>query len=786
MKILPKRLLLTFSYSVMLFVVIAQTPPMPFPQLGKNALTEVIKAMTLQEKVSLLVGTGMKFPGLPPDMQGPVVGQTDDKIQGAAGTTTAIPRLGIPSIVLADGPAGLRISPRRQTDSLNTYYCTAFPIATLLASSWDTALVKSIGRAMGNEVREYGVDILLAPALNNHRNPLGGRNFEYYSEDPLVSGRIAAALVNGVQVEGVGTSIKHFAANNHEWNRNTINVIADQRALREIYLSGFKLAIREAKPWTVMSSYNKINGTYTSESKELLTTVLRDEWGYNGFVMTDWFGGKDAVAQMKAGNDLLMPGTENQYKTLIAAVKNQDLNEALLDKNIERILSIVLKTPSFKGYKFSNKPDLKAHAEVARKAAAEGMILLKNNGMLPISANKKIAVFGNASYDMVTGGTGSGDVNEAYTVSLHDGLKNAGFSFKQTLLDEYTAFIKGEKAKRLPMQNPFLLPPAVAEYPVSTDVINSIAAESEVAIITIGRNSGEFADRKLQDDYYLSAVEKEQVKNVSTAFRRKGKKVVVLLNIGGVIEIASWRDLADAILLTWLPGQEAGNAIVDVLRGKVNPSGKLATTFPMDYNDVSSAKNFPGKTLEGPDPNIHSFMAGDRAAEVLYAEGIYTGYRYYNTSSIKPAYEFGFGLSYTTFRYKTLKLSRSIFNRMLQASVSITNIGNTAGKEVVQLYISAPTHRIDKPESELKGFCKTRLLKPGESQIITFNINEKDLASFDTSSSSWIADAGSYVVKVGASSLKLPQQASFKLTENKIVEKVNRVLFPQVPIKSTN
>jgi beta-glucosidase len=695
-------------------------------------------------------------------------------VPGAAGTTIPVPRLGIPAIVLADGPAGVRIQPKRQGDDTNTFYCTAFPIETLLASSWDVDLVERVGRAMGAEARDYGVDVLLGPALNTHRNPLGGRNYEYYSEDPLVSGRLAAAMTKGVQTEGVGVSIKHFAANDHEWNRMTIDVKVSQRALREIYLRGFEIVARDAKPWTVMSSYNKINGTYTSESPALLTGVLRGDWGYGGLVMTDWFGGKDATAQMAAGNDLLMPGTAGQQNALLAALASGALKPEVLDRNVTRVLELILRSGTFKRLPHSDKPDLAAHAKVGRDAGAQGMVLLRNDGVLPLApAVKTVALFGNTSYNMITGGTGSGDVNEAYTVSMVEGLKAAGISADPTLAAAYAAYI-AEQQKKQPPRQAFMPAPPLPERPADAAELATAAASADLGIVTIGRNSGEFVDRKKDGDFELLAVEKSLLADVVKAFHAKQKKVLVVLNIGGVIETVSWRDIPDAVLLAWQPGQESGHAIADVVTGKVNPSGKLATTFPVRWEDVPSSINFPGKTLLGPDPNGRGILSmGDRAAEVTYDDGVFVGYRHFATKGVKTAYPFGFGMSYTTFAYKNLVLSAKTFGPGFTASVTVTNTGKVAGREVVQLYLSAPGASMPKPAIELKGFAKTRLLAPGESQTLTFPLSSRDLASFDEAVSAWVAEAGTYTVKIGASSEDLRLSATFAKAASDTVEKVS-------------
>jgi beta-glucosidase len=802
-----KKIIL-LSIMVAAFILPVTSQSTLAPQLGKDPVKKVIAAMTLEEKAGLVVGTGMRMGGAPPagavapgnagnqnnpPVQGApsanvpggtMIGMTQSLVSGAAGTTLKVERVGISPMVVADGPAGLRISPTRQNEK-DTYYCTAFPVGTLLASTWDVDLVNKVGQAMGNEVLEYGVDVLLGPGMNIHRNPLCGRNFEYYSEDPLVTGKIAAAMVNGVESQGVGTSIKHFAANNSETNRNSVNTIVSERALREIYLEGFRIAVQEAQPWTVMSSYNLINGTYTSESADLLTTILRKDWDFKGFVMTDWGGGKDAVAQMNAGNDLLMPGNPASIQTIIKAVQEGKLDEKILDRNVEKILNVMLQSPRFKEYKYTNKPDLKAHAEVTRQSAAEGMVLLKNsNSALPFKAEvKNIAAFGNTSYEIITGGTGSGDVNEAYSVSLTDGLKNSGYKVNEDLQSLYTNYLKLTKAGR-PQGRGFMAASSpIDELNLNQDIINGMVTSSDAAIITIGRNSGEGRDRtSAKGDFQLSDSEHNLIKTVSTAFQAKGKKVIVILNIGGVVETASWRDLPDAILLAWQAGQETGNSIADILSGKINPSGKIATTFPMSYDDVQSSKTFPGKELvtetSAPQGQTGGFGRG-KPAVITYDDGIYVGYRYYETFKVKPSYEFGFGLSYTTFEYSNLKLSSAKFSGSITVTVDVKNIGAVAGKEVAELYLAAPSAKLDKPVFELKGFVKTRLLQPGETQNTSFTLNSHNLSSFDPAVSSWIAEAGKYEVKIGASSKDIRLTSSFTLSKELMVKKESVALVPK-------
>ena len=744
--------------------------------------------LSLEDKAHFVIGVGMKgFSG-----NDAVIGATQSLVPGAAGTTYPLDSLGIPAVVLADGPAGLRIDAKREGDSAS-YYCTHFPIGTLLASTWNTQLVEEVGQAIGEEVKEYGADVLLAPALNIMRNPLCGRNFEYYSEDPVVAGKTAAAYILGVQKNDVGTSIKHFAANNQETNRMNTDAHISQRALREIYLKGFEIAIKESKPWTVMTSYNYINGTYASESKDLVTTILRDEWGYEGTVMTDWFGGKDGAKQMWAGNDMLQPGKNEQFDSIISGVKSGKLDVADLDRNVKRVLNLVEKSPRFQGYQYSNKPDLKAHAAVTRQSAAEGMVLMKNNKALPFNKDiKNVALYGCTSYDFIAGGTGSGNVNHAYVVSLVDGLKNGGYVISDELKSTYENYIADckkkeeaaleEMAKKDPKNASlvkFLPGTLPTEKLFTVDELTKQAKTSDVAVITIGRISGEFLDRNVSN-FNLNDSETKLIKQVCDVYHKVGKQVIVLLNIGGVIETASWKELPDAILCAWQAGQEGGNSVVDVLSGKQSPSGKFTMTWPIKFTDAYSSKNFPIDQ----DPRIDMLNQGQKGNVknvdyTDYEEDIYVGYRYFDSFNVPVSYPFGFGLSYTTFEYSDAKITEK--DGGYEVNVTVKNTGAYDGKEVVELYVSAPDNKAaNKPVKELKAFAKTKSLKPGESETVTLNVKAADLASFDETASAWVVANGEYEFIVAASAQDV--KATLKATAQALQTKANDVLKPNVKL----
>jgi len=754
------------------------------PQLRADNIDEVLAAMTLEEKAQLLVGGANNFFG-----DQAVVGGEADLVAGAAGTTAAIPRLGIPATVLTDGPAGVRINPTRPgTDQ--TFYATGFPIGTCLAATWNTELVHQVGAAIGDETKVYRCDVILGPGMNLHRNPLCGRNFEYYSEDPLLTGKIAAAYINGVQSQEVGVSAKHFAVNSQETNRTSVDEQVSPRAAREIYLRGFEIAVRESNPWTVMASYNKINGTYSMGNHDLLTKILRDDWGFKGIVMTDWIGireGLRTIDEVHAGNDLMEPGQQRQSEEIVKGVKDGQLAIADVDRNVRRMLEYIVKTPSFRHFAATNKPDFKAHAAITRQSANEGIVLLKNNGTLPWNTDgqavKTVALFGENSYEFFSGGTGSGCVHTPYVVDLVEGLKNAGIASSETLTEIYRKYIDFAKVKfqadRHPAKWYQMEQFGQQKYPeiaISPICIANEVKQADAAIVTIGRQAGEGVDRDIEGEFNLTADERQMIFDVCNTFHAEGKPVVVVINSGSVIETASWSGYPDAIVCAWQPGEEGGNSIADILTGKVCPSGKLTMTWPIAAADHPSTRNYPGQI------DLYSYnemKANGRKISgydyTRHEEGIYVGYRHFDTRGCAVAYPFGYGLSYTSFEYSKPTVSQR--GEQIEVGITIRNTGRVAGKEVAQVYVTAPKGTLDKPAKELKAFGKTRELKPGESQTLKMTLQRRDLASFDEAQSAWVVDAGNYEFKIGANVSDI--RATARLNVKALTEPTSRALLLQ-------
>ena len=747
-------------------------------QLKADNIDDVVKAMTLEEKCHMVLGRGMHY-------------NDDDKFPGTAGSTFFVERLGIPETYCADSQQGLRMNAKRAWDH-NDYYPTDFVASMTLASTWDREAAFRVGQGIGNEVREFGLDWILSPAMNLIRNPLCGRNHEYYSEDPYLSGTIAAGYVRGVQSEGTAACPKHFVANNQETNRNNNISQVSQRALREIYLKAFEIMVKESDPWTIMTSYNKLNGPYAVQNRELLTTIVRDEWGWKGMYVSDWNAGDDAVAAMLAGNDMLQPGQDKQYEAILQAAKSGKLPMEVLDANVKRILEYVVKTHNFKGYKSTNNPDLKAHAQTVREVGADGIVLLKNSGILPLNG-KRVALFGCTSYDWISGGSGFGGTSVGhYTVSLVEGMRSAGYEVYKPLVGIYTKHLADEEKRLFPEGRPAfsLLPPARAdEKQFSADELKAAIEGSDVAIISLGRKSGEAADRS-EADFYLKDGEAKLIKAVSEAYHAQGKQVVVLLDICSPIDVASWQDQVDALVCTWQGGQESGFAVADVLSGRVNPSGKLPMTFQIKYGDAYADRNFPAnvddKTLGA------MFMWGydkDKAPKerkleanidyTNYEEDIYVGYRYFDSFGKPVAYPFGFGLSYTTFSYADAVAT--VDGDVVTVSVKVTNTGQRAGRNVVELFVAAPnSKKLNKPEKELRNYAKTRLLQPGQSETVTMKVKTSDLASFNEKASAWKTDAGTYSFLICSSANSVEAKATAKVKAWS--KKVNNVMKPNVKL----
>ena len=726
----------------------------------EERVEDLIIQMTLEEKIHLLKGSGL----------GSAIGDKNSEVPGAVGTIVSTPRLGIPSIYLSDGPAGLRIQPKRDNKN-RTYYCTAFPIGSQLASTWNTNVIYDIGSAMGSEAREYGVDVILGPGANIHRHPLCGRNFEYYSEDPFLSGIIGASMINGIESQGVGSAVKHFVANNQEASRNINDAIISDRALREIYLKGFEIIVKKSQPWAIMSSYNKINGTYVAESKDILTDILRGEWDFQGLVMTDWFGGNSAPLSIAAGNDLLEPGTKRQWEALLDAARNGSLSEVDINTSARRILRLILKSKKMESYQYNNNPDLKSNALLSKKAATEGIVLLKNKSALPFKNSKNVALLGVTSYDFISGGTGSGDVNEAYSISLEEGLRNLNYKINNKAKSLYEVhrdnnkdeFIKPEGF--MAMFNPYF-PPRIS---YTDQEIKEIVSSSDIGIITIGRISGEGADRAVKDDFLISEIEKNMIFQVCEAYHKENKKVIVVLNIGGVIEMSSWEDKPDAILLAWQGGQEGGSAVAEIISGKENPSGKLPMTFPIELDDHRSNSNFP---LEGGTVELSNFISNSSEEKLEsekiknkdytnYNEGIYVGYRHFDKEKLEVSYPFGYGMSYSSFKFEDSNLF--LDENTIKISLKITNTGEYIGKEVIQVYSSISSSKIDRPDKELRTFHKTEKIFPGNSTVVELEIPKNDLSFWSEKSSSWELEPGEYKFHIGSSSRDIRIIESFEI-----------------------
>ena len=746
-------------------------------QLKAETIDEVVKAMTLEEKCHMVLGRGMHF-------------NDEAKFPGTAGSTFSISRLGVPETYCADSQQGLRMSAKRPWDH-REYYPTDFVAYMTLASTWDREAAFKVGQGIGNEVREFGLDWILSPAMNLIRNPLCGRNHEYYSEDPYLSGTIAAGYVRGVQSEGTAACPKHFVANNQETNRNNNISQVSQRALREIYLKAFEIMVKESDPWTIMTSYNKLNGPYAVQNRELLTTIVRDEWGWKGMFVSDWNAGDDAVAAMMAGNDMLQPGQDRQYQAIFEAAKSGKLPMEVLDANVRRILEYVVKTHNFKGYQANSEPNLKAHAKVVRQVGADGIVLLKNSGVLPL-AGKRVALFGCTSYDWISGGSGFGGTSLGrYTVSLVEGMRSAGYEVYKPLINLYTKHLADEEKRLFPQGRPAfsLMPPARAdEKQFTADELNAAIDGSDVAIISLGRKSGEAADRS-ESDFYLKEGEKQLIKAVSEAYHAKGKQVVVLLDICSPIDVASWQNQIDALVCTWQGGQESGFSVADVLCGNVNPSGKLPMTFQVKYGDAYADKNFPASV---DDKTMGSmFMWGRNKDDAKkrepqanidytnYEEDIYVGYRYFDSFGKPVAYPFGFGLSYTTFAYENMSVSEA--NGVYTVKVDVKNTGKVAGRNVVELFVAAPnSKKLNKPEKELRNYAKTRLLQPGETEAVVMTVKTEDLASFNENASAWKTDAGTYSFLICSSASDVEAKATAKVKA--WTKKVNNVMKPNVKL----
>ena len=625
-------------------------------------------------------------------------------------TTTPIERLGIPEMTVSDGPHGVRRVADIHSMGAESLPATAFPTASALASTWDVELVHEMGQALGEEAIALNVDVLLGPGNNMKRTPLSGRNFEYFSEDPFLAGEMAASLINGIQSKGVGTSLKHFAANNQEYERFVISVEVDERTLREIYLPAFETAVKKAKPWTVMCAYNKINGVYGSENHELLTDILKDEWGFEGLVVSDWGAVHDRVAALKAGLDWQMPGPrELDVQAVIEAVQNGSLPAVQLNEAVRRILNIVFKaaeTP--KGGTF----DVESHHALARRISAESVVLLKNDGVLPLANPQHIAVIGRSAREAHFQGGGSSHINPTKVSVPYKELQQLAGDAELTYAEGY------------PKDDGYQ--PAMIEEAVK------LAQGADVALLYIALPSFKEAEGYDRPDMDLTQQQIALIKAVG----KVQPQTVVVLNNGAPVDMRAWIGDTAAVLESWMMGQAGGGAIADVLLGKANPSGKLSETFPMKLADTPAYTNYPGEN-----------------GKVHYGEGLFIGYRWYDAKEIPVQFPFGYGLSYTTFKFSNSNVSAKQFKDVdgVNVSVDVTNTGKVAGKEVVQVYVHDHKSKLVRPSKELKGFTKVEL-GPGETKTVNIALDFRSFAYYDPAHKGWVTEDGDFDILIGSSS----------------------------------
>jgi beta-glucosidase len=667
----------------------------------KKKAKDLVAQMTLEEKASLLSG------------------QTE-------WTTKAIDRLGIPAVYITDGPHGVRKA--KGFDIANTVPSTCFPTASALASSWNPELMQKMGQALGIECQANDVQILLGPGVNMKRSPLGGRNFEYFSEDPILTGKMAAALIMGMQSQGIGASLKHFAANNQEFERMTMNSSVDERTLYEIYLPAFEIAIKEAKPLTVMCSYNQVNGVYASQNSFLLNEVLKRQWGFGGLVMSDWGAVDNRVAGVQAGLHLEMPGNGGlNDKKVIDAIKSNQLSESRLDQIVTESLSVILQVSD--SHRTGVVFDKQKHNDLARQVSSECIVLLKNKeSILPLrSTVKKVAVIGVFAQTPRYQGAGSSKVRPTQLSNAFDELQKLAPGTNFIYSPGYSE--SGETSQKL----------------IDNAVQNAKAAATVLVFVGLPDNyESEGLDRK---DVFLPQGHNKLIEELVKA----NSNVVVVLMNGSAVAMP-WANNVKGIVEGWLGGQAGGGALADVLTGKINPSGKLSETFPVRLEDTPTFLDFP-----------------DKDGTAIYGEGVFIGYRYYEKKKIEPAFPFGYGLSYTTFAYSAMEANGTLFKDTadIRVSFKVKNTGQLAGKEVTQLYIHEQNSVLPRPENELKHFEKI-FLRPGEEKVVTFHLNFRDFAYYNTRIHDWVVNSGKFDIRVGGDSRNLILQKTINIEGTKI------------------